>query len=907
MPDETWGRARRVLNDLLEADPDDPAAWLEAHCDDPALRTEVRGLLRAYEGGVLSAEDAAGDWVTDVGEGAPDPGRLQGQTVGPYRLTEEIGVGGMSVVYRAERTGDYEQTVAVKLLQRRLHASGVERRFRAERQVLASLDHPHIAGLLDGGVTEGGRPYLVMELVDGVPITEYAEEQDLDLEARLDLLEQVLDAVQAAHRQLVVHRDLKPSNVLVTEADDWTPQAKLLDFGIAKLLDDSLPVTRPQTETGHHLMTPAYAAPEQVAGEEITTATDVYQLGALAYELLAGTRPFDLEGKSLTDIERTILETDPPVPSEKAKQEGCGRADALRGDLDVIVQKALRKQPGRRYPSVEALATDLRRHRAGEPVEARPATLGYRARKFVSRNATGVAVAAAFLALVALAGTLLVQQRNRAQRSAERARENTQRAQREAATAEQVSDFLVNLFSASNPHTQSDSLLATDLLRRGRKRVDSLNVRPVVKARLLEAMGNAYDSRGNYAASDSLLRQALELRRAHQGPTHLGAARSYVELSEAEGSAYEHESALRYARKARSILATHQAPQTRSDSLLWADVLNAHAEGLENTGAPDSAETLIRRAVSIRTAVHGPDHRSVWRGKRSLASILREQKRFAEGHQLYRDLLARERAQEDSLGLAGMHNDLGYLLDSWGKPAQAERHNRKALQLFERHLGPAHAMTLVARGNNLGASLVKQNQYGAREKALREQLRVVRDRYPPDHWRVGKWAGSLGEVLLARGHHLDEAETLLRERLRIYEAHNYSRPTIAEAQAPLGRCLAAQGQFRRARSLLQTSHAVLTADSTQNVDATARAHTEVGLGLYQMQRRGQYARAESLMTAAHAALDAKYNELKGVDENLMPVRRVEQHLADLYETWGKPEQAEKYRPSQREPTRATAQ
>jgi serine/threonine-protein kinase len=903
MSDEAWGRARRVLNDLLEADPDDPAAWLEAHCDDPALRTEVRGLLRAYEGGVLSAEDAAGDWVTGAGRDAPDPGRLQGQTIGPYRLTEEIGVGGMSVVYRAERTGDYEQTVAVKLLQRRLHASGAEQRFRAERQVLASLDHPHIAGLLDGGVTEGGRPYLVMELVDGVPITEYADEQDLDLEARLDLLEQVLDAVEAAHRQLVVHRDLKPSNVLVTEAEKGTPQVKLLDFGIAKLLDDSLPVTRPQTETGHHLMTPAYAAPEQVAGEEITTATDVYQLGVLAYELLAGTRPFDLEGKSLTEIERILREVPPAAPSDR----GGPRAAALAGDLDTIVQTALRKEPGERYRSVEALAADLGRSRRGEPIEARPATLRYRARKFVTRNRAGVGVAAAFLALVALAGTLLVQQRNRAQRSAERARENTQRAQREAATAEQVSDFLVNLFSASNPYTQSDSLLATDLLRRGRKRIDSLDLQPVVKARLLEAMGNAYGDRGNYAASDSLLRQALELRRAHQGPAHRDVARAYVELSGAERSAYEYESALRYARKARSILATHEAPQTRADSLLWADALNAHAEGLENTGAPDSAETLIRRAVSIRTAVHGPDHRSVWRGKRTLASILREQKRFAEGHQLYRDLLARERTQEDSLGLAGIHNDLGYLLDSWGKPARAERHNRKALQLFERHLGPAHATTLVARGNNLGASLVKQNEYGAREKALREQLRVVRDRYPPDHWRVGKWAGILGRVLLHRGHHLDEAEALLRERLRIYEALDYSRSTIAEAQAPLGRCLAAQGQFRRARPLLETSYAVLTADSTQNVDTTAQTHAEVGLGLYQMQRRSQYARAESLMTAAHAALDAKYNELKGVDENLMPVRRVEQHLADLYEAWGKPEQAEKYRPAQREPTRARAQ
>ena len=897
MSDDHWEEAKRLLDELIDADPDDACVWLDDRCDDPDLRAEVERLRDAYRDGTLSADDEAAGWLGDgagaaLEVGGTDAASLQGRRVGPYRLVEEIGLGGMSVVYRAERAhGEFEQTVAVKLLQRRLHSGGAEQRFRAERQVLASLDHPHIARLLDGGVTEGGRPYLVMEHVDGLPITEYADDHDLSVEKRLELLKQVLGAVEAAHRQLVVHRDLKPSNVFVTETDEG-PRVKLLDFGIAKLLDDSMPVTHPETKTGHHRMTPAYAAPEQVCGDEITTATDVYQLGVLAYELLAGTRPFDLSGKSLTEIERTILEAEPPAPSTAAR-EGSGRAADLRGDLDTIVQTALRKEPGRRYASVEALAADLERHRAGTPVEARPATLRYRARKFVTRNATGVGVAAAFAALIAVAGALLVQQRNRARANAERAQENARRAQREAATAREVTGFLVDLFRASDPYQTGETVTARDLLRRGQRRADRLDDQPAVQARMLGAMGQAYEGRGNVEMADSLLKAALAIhRRREASPSAL--ARSYDRLGEAALSDYDYEAALRYARKARSTAARHRPLRSASDSLLWASILHTLAEARENTGAPDSAETLARRALAIRTSVHSPKHSSVWETRRTLASILREREQFARGRRLYRDILAWERRQGDSLEVAQTLNDLGFLLRSRGALARATRRYREALRLYEARLGPAHATTLVARGNNLSGVLRMQNKYAAAEAALREQLRAVRDRYAPDHWRVGKWAGSLGEVLLTRGRHLAEAEALLRERVRIYEALGYSDVTMAEARAPLGRCLAERGKFRRARPLLASSHEVLAADTVQNADAADRAHAEVGLGLSQLYRE-RYARAESLLKAAHATLDSFYHDLPGVEAPLQPVRRVERHLADLYEAWGKPKRAQRYR------------
>jgi serine/threonine-protein kinase len=454
-------------------------AWLDEHCgDDDALHREAESLLRADQEGRLSDEDRAADRLSIEEEGAgggrpedapasPSSPAGPGGTVGDYRLLEEIGVGGMSVVYRAERAdAGFEQTVAIKLLRHRLGSDKARQRFRAEQQVLASLDHPGIAQFIDGGVTDGGRPYLVMEHVEGAPITEYARENDLGLDARLALTEQAAEALEAAHRQLVVHRDLKPSNVFVAETETG-PQVKLLDFGIAKLLGDTLPVTRPQTRTGRRPMTPSYAAPEQVTGDEISTQTDVYQLGMLAYELLAGRRPFDLKDTSLAEAERIITEKRPPKPSERATSEGASPTE-LRGDLDVIVRKALRKEPGRRYQSVEALVADLQRYRRDEPVEARPATLGYRTRKFLRRNRAGVAAAAAFLAVVAVSAVLLIQQRNRAQREAERA-------QREAQKAEAVSGYLTDLLQSTRPdESAGDTVTAADMLRRGQRRINRL-------------------------------------------------------------------------------------------------------------------------------------------------------------------------------------------------------------------------------------------------------------------------------------------------------------------------------------------------------------------------------------------------------------------------------------------------
>ncbi len=398
-----WRRLEALLPDALDRPDAERAAFLDAACvtpdgrPDAALRAEAGHLLACLadadaSGALISPFDGLG-WVAAYAPDGAPTGSLLPERVGAWRITGLLGRGGMGVVYAAERAeATFTQRAALKLVRPEV-GEEFRARFVHERAVLAGLEHDHIARLLDGGVAPDGAPFLAMERVDGVPITDWAGAADLDVAARLRLFLQVCEAVAYAHRNLVVHRDLKPSNVLVTEAG----RAKLLDFGVAKLLDAETDADETRT---HAALTPAYAAPEQLRRERVTTATDVYALGVMLYELLAGVRPYALSGTTAAEAERLVCETVPPLPSAVAPAD---RARALRGDLDTVVMKALAKEPARRYASAEAFATDVERHLSGLPVAARRATRWYRASRFVRRHRLGV-TAAAVVALAVLGG-----------------------------------------------------------------------------------------------------------------------------------------------------------------------------------------------------------------------------------------------------------------------------------------------------------------------------------------------------------------------------------------------------------------------------------------------------------------------------------------------------------------------
>lgn len=399
MDRERWQQVKHILEDAIEVPTEDRSEFVANACgDDPELRTEVNSLLSES----IAAEALESNALEHL---EPTEDKLINTQIGKYRLIELIGTGGMGRVYLAERAdGAFEQKVALKLIRRGLDSKEIQRRFVTERQILASLEHPNIAHLIDGGTTNDGLPFLVMEYVEGTPLISYADANSLDLEPRLDLFREVCSAVSFAHQKLVIHRDLKPQNVLITN----NGKAKLLDFGIAKLVKTEGTETRTQT----FAFTPDYASPEQIRGENLSTATDIYSLGVILYELLTGSRPFRFEDKNIGEIIATSSNTTPAAPSIANQRSKVKDLRSLNADLDNIVLKALQKEPERRYASVEQFSDDISRYLKGQPVSARSDTWSYRAEKFARRNPWFVGtIILAFLFLIGGIATTAYQAR----------------------------------------------------------------------------------------------------------------------------------------------------------------------------------------------------------------------------------------------------------------------------------------------------------------------------------------------------------------------------------------------------------------------------------------------------------------------------------------------------------------
>lgn len=485
-----WEEVRERLADLLELPPTQRAEALAA-IGDPALRAEL--------GELLEAADGAGTFLEEA------PLSMTGRRIGPYRLSRELGEGGMGVVYLAARADQaFEQKVAVKVLRRGLESADMQARFRRERHILARLEHPNIARILDGGTTEDGVPWLGMELVDGLPIDQWCDQQQLSVADRLRLFQKVCAAVDYAHRNLVVHRDLKPSNILVTD----TGEPKLLDFGIAKVLLEGSDLS--ETRSGSTAMTPRYASPEQVRGQGVTTVSDVYTLGVILYELLTGQAPYRLESGQHAELERVIGGEIPAAPSERVLAGGSPTptgesatrlARRLRGDLDTILGMALAKEPERRYASVQQLQEDIERHLEGLPVLARRDSRSYRLGRFVRRNLPWVVTGAVFMSFLVGAVVVLGLQAQRLRAERDKARE--------------VAAVLKELFTMNDPNSSLDhNLSARELLDSSTERVEKLADQPELKAELLGTLGTVYLAQAEYERAEQLLRQAIQLQEA---------------------------------------------------------------------------------------------------------------------------------------------------------------------------------------------------------------------------------------------------------------------------------------------------------------------------------------------------------------------------------------------------------
>jgi len=707
-----------------------------------------------------------------------------GEKIGPYRIKRLIGQGGMSTVYLATRADDeFQKRVALKLVKRGMDTDDILRRFRNERQILASLDHPNIARLMDGGTTPDGLPYFAMEYIEGTPIDQYCDLHRLPTVRRLELFLTVCSAVHYAHQNLVVHRDIKPANILVTESGE----PKLLDFGIAKVLNPELFArTVELTGVGRGLMTPEYASPEQVRGLAITTSSDVYSLGVLLYTLLTGRLPYRLTNRGLQEIERVICDTDPIRPSltvrrteEVPTEEGVKRItpdqvaaqrgeapDRLRrrlaGDLDNIVLMALHKDPQRRYASALQFAEDIQRYFRGRPVKARADTVRYRTTKFVRRNK---GVVAALLLIVGFAAMMTVQTlrvgRERDLAAAERDK------------AERVSNLLVDVFRVSDPQTNREGATAREVLEAGAERIArELKGQPEVRAKLLDTIGRVYQNLGLYKEAGELLEEALDLRQRTLGSQHADVAASLNSLgilrrvtSDYDGA----DSLLRrsLAMREKALGSEHldvaesmnnvgevlidKANYASADSVFRASLrirlrllgkehasvaqsLNNLGRTLYLGGSYSEADSLLRAAVEMRRRVLGADHPAVAASMSTLALSLSARMRDEEAEPLLREALAirRRNLGKDHADVAAGMINLAAFLGRIGKSAEAESLCLGGLEILRNALGSEHPHVAVAAAN-LARQLESSGNFAGAEAHYREALEICRKKLPPGH------------------------------------------------------------------------------------------------------------------------------------------------------------------------------
>ena len=758
-------KRKRVL-EILDATLEEPrgarpALLTEACGDDEALRREIEALLEL--------EEEADDFLAS--SAVPMPGESatfgQGLRIGPYRVVEKLGRGGMGTVYKAVREDDFEKQVALKLLQRDLASEANVRRFHNERQILARLEHRRIARLLDGGTTVDGRPYLVMEHVEGVAIDRYCDTHGLDTSDRLRLFLKVCSALAFAHQSLVVHRDLKPGNILITESG----APKLLDFGIAKLLDPDDATRRDLTRGTEQPMTPRYASPEQVRRQPITTASDIYALGALLYRLLTGRLPCGLESCRFGEIAWRIVEQEPVKPSAVVgHKETVERADGdliltpetvsatrdgdpvklsrrLAGDVDAIVLKALRKEPKHRYSSVEQLAEDIRRHLDGRPVAARRGTLLYRGAKFLRRHRLGV------VASVAVLLTL----------TAFLARER-QRLEADKLRAERVTEVLKGLIDIYDPDQGTEVLLTLEATH---EQLSVLEAEPDLHAEVLSTLARVHRKIGRRETAWELMRESLEVWRRHYPDDLSGQVGRINNLGAMYLDEGDYDNAETLFREALAL--RDQLGDEPGDTLVN---LNNLATVLMFRGRYEEAEELYRRGLEIRrrSSAAKDEENQVSTSLRNLGAVLLARGDFAAAEPLLREALAirsREYGDQDTR-VASVLDLLGRVRFALGDSWEAEEIFRRSRAIRLRRLGNNHA-DVPWTDRNLAVLLLAEGELATARVVLDRAHSGLRRVLPPEHWRIAATDVALGALLTAEGRYA-EAEPCLTEGYELLRA-----------------------------------------------------------------------------------------------------------------------------------------
>ena len=851
---ERWEQIKDLLHEAMQLAPERRARFLDEACSDHALRAEVESLLLAgQDAGSIFLQSPAPDpsgnhpdraHETWAGEHVLQPGQIFSER---FQLVRTLGEGGMGQVWLAEQTSPVRRPVALKLIKAGMYDESMMRRFQSERQSLALMDHPAIAKVFDAGATPQGQPYFVMEYVPGLPITEYCDRKKLKIGDRLELFVQACEGVQHAHQKAIVHRDLKPANILVVEVDG-RPVPRIIDFGLAKVVTAQVGASL-FTRQGHFVGTPEFMSPEQAdpSSQDIDTRSDVYSLGVVLYVMLAGSLPFDTkpgQRQSLDELLRKLREDEPPRPSAKAgaqRETLAANAAArgsdphqllslLRGDLDWITMKALEKDRARRYGAPSELAADIRRYLNHETVTARPASGGYRLRKYARRHRVAVTVAAGLVLLLAAFSILQAIELRRITQERDR--------------ANRITDFMTGLFNISDPsEARGNSVTAREILDKASKDMGSGLVKDTeVQSQLMFVMARTYGNLGLYSRADKLAKAALDARIGLLGrddPRTLGSMTLMGWILDKEGSEAEAERMERQALAGERRILGPEDPltlQTQDDLALillhgghYGEVEKLEREviGIETRvlGESDAqtlqsmnhlgvslllqsrfaeAEQEYRRLLDVERRALGPDHPETLKAVANLSTSLQGQDRFTEAEALYREALATQQrvlGPEHQNTLRAMFNLAG-LLALEGRLADSENLLRKTLAIQSRTLGPEYPDTLGSQAN-LADLLLREGHVHDAEKLQRETLDARRRVLGPGNHLTLTTQSFLAEILIREGHYA-EAEKLARQAFEVQLRSSGPRsPQTLYTLLQMGRAMALSHRYAEAKKLFQ--------------------------------------------------------------------------------------------------------